>query len=359
MKGLVVVPDTAGCGAERQAFLHISALRSEGHAVACVCTEGSWLAAQCKRTRVACDPRRSATGWLDSFAISRFARAQSADAVLGYGEEGARVGAKVAKSCGATAGAVLFDEADSRLLKGVDTVFASSRALYQSLSARCDAAVVHLPPAVPDLRDKFSERRASERARLKLEDHHIAVCVPGPLHPDLGQEVALDVLEQLGDPRLRLFILGSYQHDYGRELRLLAAQNAAGANSMIGQPADAGVYAGFDLCLAPFQAAHAAQHVLTAMSFGLPLVASPVGALQDMVVPGSNGYLATSASTQSLAEALLVTLDESVELAAMGRRSRRLFKERFGLRQMARALADGLAEPGTAANGAASGAAEA
>jgi len=345
MRVLVVVPDTAGCGAERQAFLHMSVLCNEGHVLSCVCTEGSWIAAQCKRTGIACEPRRSATGWLDSFAMSRFAKAQAVDVVIAYGEEGARVGSKVAKSCAADAYAVVFDEVDSRFLKGLDGVFATSQSLCASLETRCDAQVAYLPPAVPDLRDQFQDRRASERERLRLDKHHIAVCVPGPLHPHLGQEVALEVLEQLGGQQLRLFILGSYQHEYGKELRLLAAQNSAGAGSMIGQPADAGVFTAFDICLAPFQAGHAAQHALTAMSFGLPLVASPMGALQDMVTPGSNGYLATSGSVQSVAEALLVTLDEGIELRTMGQRSHKMFKAQFTLRHMARSLTSLVQEP--------------
>lgn len=348
MKVLVVVPDTAGCGAERQAFMHISALRNESHVLSCVCTEGSWLAQQCKRSEIECDPRRCATGWLDSFAISRFAKAQAVDAVIGYGEEGVRVGSKVARSCSASAFAVLFDEVDSRFLKGLHGVFAGSQSLCASLESRCESQVCYLPPAVPDFRAQFEERRISERARLKLDDNHIAVCVPGPLDPALGQEIALEVLEQLGDQQLRLFVLGSYQHDYGKELRLLAAQNPVAANSMIGQPVDLGIYTAFDICLAPFQVGHAAQHALTAMSFALPLVASPVGALQDMVTPGTNGYLATSASAQSIAEALLVTLDEGGALPTMGNRSRKIFKDQFTLRHMARSLTSLVHEPDAA-----------
>jgi len=344
MRVLVVVPDTAGCGAERQAFLHMSALRTESHSVLCVCSENSWLSKQCERAGIACEPRRIATGWLDGRAIGRYAKAQSVDVVFGYGEQGIRVASKVARNCGAKAYAVAFDSIDERYLKGVSGVFAGSQSLCAALESTSDAPVIYLPPAVPDTFPQFSERRESERQRLKLDDNHIAVCVPGPIHPDLGQEIALEALEQLGGQQLRLFMLGSYQHQYGKDIRLLAAQNPVAANSMIGQPADGGIYAAFDVCLAPFQAAHAAQHALTAMSFGLPLVATPTGALQDMVTPGGNGYLATSNTTQSVAEALLVTLDEGNGLVAMGKRSRKMFKEQYSLRHMARSLNSLLSE---------------
>ncbi len=347
MKVLVVVPSSAGCGAERQAFLHLCALRSESIGVSCICTEGSWLAIQCKREEINCDARRRATGWLDSFAISRHAKAQAVDVVLGYGEEGIRIGAKIARSCGAVAHGVAFDAVDTRVFKGLTSVFAGSQALVGLLESQCDTAVSYLPPAVPDLQQKFRQRRASERKLLKLEDSHIAVCIPGPIHRDLGQEIALEALEQFGGHNLKLFLLGNYQHDYGKEVRLLAAQNPVASNSMIGQPKDGGIYTAFDVCLAPFQAGHAAQHALTAMSFSLPLVATPQGALQDMVTPGSNGYLATSPTAQSIAEALLVTLDEG-SLASMGKRSRKMFKEQFSLRQMARRLVSVIREQNTA-----------
>lgn len=348
MRVLLVVPDVAGCGAERQAFLHMSALRTEQHTVVCACTEGSWLAAQCKREGIDHHVRRSATGWLDNFAISRYAKAQSIDVVIGYSEVGVQLGNKVARSCGAKAFAVVYGAIEVRFLKGLSGIFAASKSLCTSLESLSDVPVCYLAPAVPDSYAPFRKRRAIERQRLKLKDAHIAVCVPGPIHPDLGHEVALEVMEQLGNQRLRLFLLGSYQHGYGKELRLLAAQNPIAASGMIGVPADNGIYTAFDVCLAPFQAEHAAQHALTAMSFGLPLVASPVGALQDMITPGSNGYLATSGSAQSVAEALLVTLDEGAALSTMGRSSRRAFKEQFSLRHMARTLALRIAESDTA-----------
>ncbi len=338
MKVLVVVPSAAGCGAERQAFLHMSALRSDSHGVSCVCAEGSWLAAQCERVGIAVVSKRGAGGWFDGWTLSRNARQQAVDKVFGYGEEGLKTALKIARGSKAQAYGFAYDSIELRHWRGAATVFAASHALSQSMTNLNEGDVRYLAPAVPDNRDLYSAQRASERARLKLQHEQIAVCVPGPIHPDLGQEVALEALEQLGDFNIRLFLLGSYQHSYGKELRMLAAQNPLAANSMIGQPADAGVYTAFDLCLAPFQAGHAAQHALTALSFGLPLVATPVGALQDMVEPGGNGYLATSASAQSIAEALLVTLDESGALARMGKRSRKKFKEHFTLRHMAREL---------------------
>lgn len=338
MKVLVVVPGTAGCGAERQAFMHMSVLRTEGFEVCCMCSEESWLVNQCRRVGIPCEPRRLATGWLDGLALNRFAKAEAVELVLGYGEEGLRIGSKIARSCHTQAFGVVFEAVEPRSLKGINGLFVGSRQLLSVMQEQTDIPVNYLPPAVPDSQHLYSERRASERRRLKLEDHHIAVCVPGPIHPDLGQEVALEALEQLGGHQLRLFLLGNYQHAYGQELRLLAAQHPFAANSMIGQPADAGIYTAFDICLAPFQASHAAQHALPALSFGLPLVATPVGALQDMVTPGSNGYLATSATSQSIAEALLVTLDEGSGISAMSDRSRKIFKEHFTLRQLANTL---------------------
>ncbi len=348
MKVLVVVPSTAGSGAERQAFLHMSALRSDFHSVVCVCAEDSWLAAQCQRVGINSETRRGANGWFSDWTLVRSARQYAIDHVFGYCEDGIKLAVKVARGSAVKAMGFAYDPVDPRYLEGLSVAFAGSHALCQSLAAKSNTRISYLAPAVPDNQAQFSERRQSERERLKLQDGQLAICVPGPIHADLGQEVALEALEQLGELNIRLFLLGSYQHSYGKELRILAAQNPVAANSMIGQPADAGIYAAFDVCLAPFQAAHAAQHALTALSFGLPLVATPVGALQDMVEPGGNGYLATSPSAQSVAEALLVTLDEGGALTGMGKRSRKTFKDHFSLRQMARSLNAAINEQDTA-----------
>jgi len=274
--------------------------------------------------------------------MPRFGKNHPADLVFGYGTEGSKAAAKIAKGSGAEACAVVFDSVTKAELSDVQLVFAGSRPLHAELEAKGVSGVSYLPPAVPDDSADFIERRAAERAGLKLEPSQIAVCVPGPIYPDLGHAVAIEAIEQLAHPQLKLFLMGGYKHPFGQQLRLQAEQTEVAASSMIGHSADSSVYAAFDICLAPFQSAHAAPHALTAMSFGLPLVGSPLGALQDMVTPASNGYLATTSSAQSLAEALLVTLDEGTALIGMGKRSRRAFKEQFSLRAMSRALLSGI-----------------
>jgi glycosyltransferase involved in cell wall biosynthesis len=71
--------------------------------------------------------------------------------------------------------------------------------------------------------------------------------------------------------------------------------------------------------------------VIEAMALGLPIVASDIPAVREVVEPGGNALLTRPGSAPGLAEALAQLLDDRNRAAAFAKRGRSIFLERFTL----------------------------
>jgi len=79
--------------------------------------------------------------------------------------------------------------------------------------------------------------------------------------------------------------------------------------------------------------------MLEAMASGLPIVATAVGGVPDLVHESENGYLVHSRDAQELASALLRVIGPGGEARRLGENSRRLYERHFTAEAMARAYA--------------------
>jgi glycosyltransferase involved in cell wall biosynthesis len=73
--------------------------------------------------------------------------------------------------------------------------------------------------------------------------------------------------------------------------------------------------------------------VIEAMALGLPIVASAIAPIHEVVDPGLNAELFPPGDAQALAAALAKLLDDPARLGRMGDRSRKIFEDRFTLRR--------------------------
>ena len=80
--------------------------------------------------------------------------------------------------------------------------------------------------------------------------------------------------------------------------------------------------------------------VLEAMALGVPVVASDLPALREVVEPGGNALLVRPADPASLAGAIRAVLDDAGRAAAMGRRGIELFESRFSLEHVTERMSE-------------------
>jgi glycosyltransferase involved in cell wall biosynthesis len=97
--------------------------------------------------------------------------------------------------------------------------------------------------------------------------------------------------------------------------------------------------AGADVMLLPSYAEGLPYALLEAMAAGVPVLATPVGAIPDVVTPGTHGYLVPIRDGKSLAEALALMSGDRERLSWMSRACRRRVRAAYSIERLAGELA--------------------
>lgn len=84
--------------------------------------------------------------------------------------------------------------------------------------------------------------------------------------------------------------------------------------------------------------------LLEAMSYGLPVVVSPVGGIPDVVRDGEHGYFVPPDDPAALADAIARLLDDPESALRMGRAARRDVESHYAVEVVAARIGDALAE---------------
>lgn len=96
-----------------------------------------------------------------------------------------------------------------------------------------------------------------------------------------------------------------------------------------------GLYQNSDLFVLPSLGECFGIATIEAMATGLPVIASDVGGVADIIEPGRNGFIVPSNDVAALAQAIGTILGAAAQRRAMGRQSRLLAEERFDVRKNA------------------------
>ncbi|MGI5125221.1 glycosyltransferase [Pseudonocardia sp. CA-107938] len=166
--------------------------------------------------------------------------------------------------------------------------------------------------------------RATGRALLGLDDDAQVIGIVARLSPQKAHEVLLRAVAALAPSRagLRLVVVG--EGPRAAELQALAAElGIADRVLFTGVRRDVDrLLPAFDVtCLSSVHEG-APLIVLESMAAGVPVVATDVGAIADLVADGLEGRLVPSGNSDALAAALADLVDDPRLRAAMGARAR-------------------------------------
>jgi glycosyltransferase involved in cell wall biosynthesis len=200
-------------------------------------------------------------------------------------------------------------------------------------------AVIHngIPIDSPDSAERVRRRRAI-REEMKVPEMAHIVGITAVLRPEKNHQLLLDAFSRLRESLhdAELWIIGdgperaSLQETASR-LRLHEAVR------FLGHRPDA------RRLLAALDVAVLSSHprvetlplsLLEAMDAGLPVVATRVGALEEMVRDGRSGFLVPQGDARALAEALLQILGDRSLGARMGEEGQAICREGFSVERM-------------------------
>jgi glycosyltransferase involved in cell wall biosynthesis len=218
-----------------------------------------------------------------------------------------------------------------------------ARCAARAVLGRCGAFLCHGRSVAAAVRGAFPEKpltvhplppgrapegdRQGARARLGLSPETVAVLCFGLIRPYKGVEVLLDAVARL--PReapITLLLVGEPWGALGESIRARLRHpdlegRVTARLEWVPESEVAQWFAAADVAALPYLSATGSAVAAQALGAGLPIVASAVGGLTDVVHDGANGILVSPGAPDELASALARLLDgELRSLLARGSR---------------------------------------
>jgi glycosyltransferase involved in cell wall biosynthesis len=170
------------------------------------------------------------------------------------------------------------------------------------------------------------------RAGLGLGADELVVAMVSVLRPGKGHDVAAEAIRALRErfPKLRLLVLGDGPD---REAVLRSLRPAGDAVVAPGFRSDVlSVLDGVDVLIHPSRVDALPTALIEAMAVEVPVIASDVGGIPEIVVDGETGILVESpVSAEALSGALAGLLEAPAARARMGAAGRERFERQFAL----------------------------
>jgi glycosyltransferase involved in cell wall biosynthesis len=182
------------------------------------------------------------------------------------------------------------------------------------------------------------ERNANAGAGPAANNRPPTIGMVARLAPQKGHRVLFDALPTVIArlPNLRVEVVGHEHLTSTKELETYAQELGVGRHvSFLGFRDDLPeLLAGWDVLALPSLWEGFGLVLLEAMAAGLPVVASRVGPIPEIVVHAETGLLVEPGEPEPLASALLELLEKPESAAELGIRGRRRVVERFSLERM-------------------------
>jgi glycosyltransferase involved in cell wall biosynthesis len=188
---------------------------------------------------------------------------------------------------------------------------------------------------------RYRGERERVRSELALKPEETAVVVVGSLIPRKGQDTLLRAMAKLERSDWRLFVVG----EGSERVRYEALARSLGLTHRVrflGQKSREKVeelLAGMDLLVIPSSMEAMPYVLLEGMAAGLPVVASAIFGIPEVVVPGETGWLFPKGDENALASQLREALDAPERRRAMGEAARRRFEKYFTLERQVEVIA--------------------
>lgn len=183
-----------------------------------------------------------------------------------------------------------------------------------------------------------AEERRARRAELGALDSDMVLINVARFYPEKAHEVLLEGFRimRVKEPRLKLWLLG-VGPDEGRVRALSAGLGLDDSVRFLGFRSDLEhVLSLADIMVHPSHMEGVPLAVLSGLAAGLPVVATAVGGLPEVVRNGESGILIPPGQPETLASAVLGLVADEAQRSNLGARARRFIEEEYSLDAAAR-----------------------
>ncbi|MFM7025304.1 MAG: glycosyltransferase family 4 protein [Limnohabitans sp.] len=333
MKIVMVLRSLRSGGAENHVLMLMQALRAAGHDVHYAGPAHGWLGQQLTRAGFAVFdlPMRGMYDLLSIWRLSRYARRMGADILHGHLTRGAFYAGWASWLSGIASVATAHSDNAGKHFGRARKIIAVSHAVGHFLQTCGYEAgrirVVH--HGIPDpLKSKI--HTPVQGASAGKSDRFTLLMV-ARLVPAKGHDTALQALAKLKHLPLRLRIAGDHAAGIGPQIQNLCRQLGLDeCVEFLGHRTDiTELMLNADLLLAPSRREALSLTLIEAAACGLPVIASRVGGIPEVVQDGVTGWLVPPDDHVALSECIEQALDHPERLQHMGQEGRRTFEAAF------------------------------
>ena len=184
--------------------------------------------------------------------------------------------------------------------------------------------------------DKFFEDaddKKEVRLRMKIPPSGLLIGVPGTLRPVKGHQYFLNAVKLMLSlyPRLHVAICGGGQSDYVNMI-MRQANNIEGGERIhfVGWVDDMTTfYRACDICCVPSKAEPFGRVVIEAFACGIPVVATAVGGMVEIVENGKTGYLVPYGDEKALRKKIEKLISDKILRKKIGQAARKQALSRY------------------------------
>lgn len=234
-------------------------------------------------------------------------------------------------------------------LRFADAVIAVSEATARSIAPFLRGRrpyVVYNGVTVPAASANGTAARARLREIAEIPASATVLLNVGDVQPRKGQELAIRALQQVVSrtPSTYLTMVGRLDPDTEYVRRILELAGELGIRDrvrMLGFRADVpDLIDGSDVLVHTPNAEPFGRVVLEAMVMGVPVVATAVDGVTEIVADGQTGYLVERGDVSACAAAIVELLDNPERMSEFGRRGRARVLEHFTAEETARQVGE-------------------
>ena len=168
--------------------------------------------------------------------------------------------------------------------------------------------------------------------RLDKSDANLNLVYIGRLHPLKGIRQAVEAVRQIKDDRFRFWIIGSGELE--TELAAIDDHRIVLVGKKVGTEKSTFLSKAHVFLLPSSWPEGLPYAFLEAAAYGLALIATPVGAIDQVLCDGKNGFFVKPGDVPLLAHTIEKLLADRSMVLKMGRESRRICEERFALKNL-------------------------